>query len=234
MPGKHNYTLMIRAIALDDEPPALNVLQSFCEKMGTIVLEKTFTGVADALKYLEQFPVDLLFLDINMPAISGIDFYKSIPQKIMVIFTTAYSEHAVESYNLNAVDYLLKPFTFQRFLQAVEKADKYLRLEQPKDLVLRVDYGLVKIVLADILFIEAYDNYLKIHVVNLKPVIVRMTMKALLSSIPADLFIRVHRSYIVSLSHIEQVRNKVISVAGQKIPLGSSYEERFFQSFRGE
>lgn len=234
MPGKHNYTLMIRAIALDDEPPALNVLQSFCEKMGTIVLEKTFTGVADALKYLEQFPVDLLFLDINMPAISGIDFYKSIPQKIMVIFTTAYSEHAVESYNLNAVDYLLKPFTFQRFLQAVEKADKYLRLEQPKDLVLRVDYGLVKIVLADILFIEAYDNYLKIHVVNLKSVIVRMTMKALLSSIPADLFIRVHRSYIVSLSHIEQVRNKVISVAGQKIPLGSSYEERFFQSFRGE
>ncbi|GAA3926372.1 response regulator [Chitinophaga oryziterrae] len=225
---------MIRAIALDDEPPALNVLQSFCEKMGTIVLEKTFTGVADALKYLEQFPVDLLFLDINMPAISGIDFYKSIPQKIMVIFTTAYSEHAVESYNLNAVDYLLKPFTFQRFLQAVEKADKYLRLEQPKDLVLRVDYGLVKIVLADILFIEAYDNYLKIHVVNLKPVIVRMTMKALLSSIPADLFIRVHRSYIVSLSHIEQVRNKVISVAGQKIPLGSSYEEGFFQSFRGE
>lgn len=197
------------------------------------MLEKTFTGTGDALKYLEQFPVDLLFLDINMPALSGIDFYKSIPQKIMVIFTTAYSEYAVESYNLNAIDYLLKPFTFLRFQQAIDKADKYLRLEQPKDLVLRVDYGLVKLVLTDILFIEAYDNYLKIHVLNLKPTIVRMTMKTLLCSLPGDLFIRVHRSYIVSLNHIEHVRNKVISVAGQKIPLGSSYEEGFFQFFKG-
>lgn len=224
---------MIRAIALDDEPPALNVLQTFCEKVETIVLERTFTGTEDALKYLEQSPVDLLFLDINMPALSGIDFYKSIPQKIMVIFTTAYSEYAVESYNLNAIDYLLKPFTFKRFQQAIDKADKYLRLEQPKDLVLRIDYGLVKIVLTDILFVEAYDNYLKIHVLNIKPVIVRMTMKALLSSLPADVFIRVHRSYIVSLNHIEHVRNKVISVAEQKIPLGSSYEESFFQFFKG-
>jgi DNA-binding LytR/AlgR family response regulator len=224
---------MIRAIALDDEPPALNVLQTFCDKVETIVLEKTFTGTGDALKYLEQFPVDLLFLDINMPALSGIDFYKSLPQKIMVIFTTAYSEYAVESYNLNAIDYLLKPFTFLRFQQAIDKADKYLRLEQPKDLVLRVDYGLVKLVLTDILFIEAYDNYLKIHVLNLKPTIVRMTMKTLLCSLPGDLFIRVHRSYIVSLNHIEHVRNKVISVAGQKIPLGSSYEEGFFQFFKG-
>ncbi|SEV91784.1 two component transcriptional regulator, LytTR family [Chitinophaga sp. YR573] len=224
---------MIRAIALDDEPPALNVLQTFCEKVETIVLERTFTGTEDALKYLEQSPVDLLFLDINMPALSGIDFYKSLPQKIMVIFTTAYSEYAVESYNLSAIDYLLKPFTFKRFQQAIDKADKYLRLEQPKDLVLRIDYGLVKIVLTDILFIEAYDNYLKIHVLNIKPVIIRMTMKALLSSLPADVFIRVHRSYIVSLNHIEHVRNKVISVAGQKIPLGSSYEESFFHFFKG-
>jgi DNA-binding LytR/AlgR family response regulator len=224
---------MIRAIALDDEALALNVLHVFCERVETIVLEKTFTGAADTLKYLEQFPVDLLFLDINMPVLSGIDFYKSIPRKIMVIFTTAYSEYAVESYNLNAVDYLLKPFTFERFQQAIDKADKHLRLEQPKDLVLRVDYGLVKIVLTDILFIEAYDNYLRIHVVGLKPIVVRMTMKAFSSSLPADVFSRVHRSYIVSLNHIEHVRNKVISVAGQKIPLGSSYEESFFQSFRG-
>jgi DNA-binding LytR/AlgR family response regulator len=225
---------MIRAIALDDEPPALNVLLTFCERMDTIVLEKTFTSTIDALKYLEQFPVDLLLLDINMPALSGIDFYKSIPQKVMVIFTTSYAEYAVESYNLNAVDYLLKPFTFQRFQQAIDKAEKYLRLEQPKELVLRVDYGLVKIILTDILFVEAYDNYLKIHIVNLKPVTIRMTMKTLLSAVPPGLFIRVHRSYIVSLTHIENVRNKVISIAGQKIPLGSSYEESFFQSFRGE
>jgi DNA-binding LytR/AlgR family response regulator len=225
---------MIRAIALDDEPPALNVLLTFCERMDTIVLEKTFTSTIDALKYLKQFPVDLLLLDINMPALSGIDFYKSISQKVMVIFTTSYAEYAVESYNLNAIDYLLKPFTFQRFQQAIDKAEKYQRLEQPKELVLRVDYGLVKIILADILFVEAYDNYLKIHIVNLKPVTVRMTMKTLLSAVPPGLFIRVHRSYIVSLTHIEGVRNKVIYIAGQKIPLGSSYEESFFQSFRGE
>src|SRR5262245_23282045 len=105
---------MIKAIALDDEPPALDIIDAFCKRVDFMELEKTFTKTSEAFSYLEKFPVDLLFLDINMPSLSGIDFYRSIPQKAMVIFTTSYSEYAVESYSLNAVDYLLKPFTFKR------------------------------------------------------------------------------------------------------------------------
>jgi len=106
---------MIQAIALDDEPPALNVLTSFCSKVDFINLEQTFTKTEDAFKYLHENTIDLIFLDINMPSISGLDFYKRLPQKAMVIFTTAYSQFAIEGFNLNAVDYLLKPFTFNRF-----------------------------------------------------------------------------------------------------------------------
>jgi DNA-binding LytR/AlgR family response regulator len=200
-------------------------------------LKKTFTKTSEAFHYFEKFPVDLIFLDINMPSISGIEFYKSIPQKAMVIFTTSYSEYAVESYNLNALDYLLKPFTFKRFEQAVQKAHDYMRLTQQQEapdgkyLILRVDYSLVKILLDDILFIEGLDNYLKIHGRGQKPIVVRMTMKAIQEKLPAANFIRVHRSHIVSLSRIEAVRNKMIFIEGEEIPIGSSYEENFFSVF---
>jgi DNA-binding LytR/AlgR family response regulator len=229
---------MIKAIALDDEPPALEVIETFCARIDLIELTKTFTKTSEAFSYFEKFPVDLIFLDINMPSISGIEFYKSIPQKAMVIFTTSYSEYAVESYNLNALDYLLKPFTFKRFEQAVQKAHEYLRLTQQQEtpdgrhLILRVDYSLVKILLDDILFIEGLDNYLKIHLLGQKPIVVRMTMKAIQEKLPPANFIRVHRSHIVSLAHIEAVRNKMIFIAGDEIPIGSSYEENFFGVFR--
>lgn len=118
---------MIKAIALDDEPPALEIIETFCSRINFIYLQKTFTKTSEAFNYLEKNPVDLLFLDINMPSVSGIEFYRSIPQKMMVIFTTSYSEYAIESYNLSAIDYLLKPYTATRFLQAAEKAkEKYV------------------------------------------------------------------------------------------------------------
>jgi len=230
---------MINAIALDDEPPALEIIETFCNKVDFIDLQKTFTKTGEAFKYLEKFPIDLLFLDINMPSVTGIEFYKSIPQKTMVIFTTSYSEYAIEGYNLNAVDYLLKPYTFKRFLQAAEKANERHRfLTQSnapgKDeyLVLRADYGLVKIAAADILFIEGLDNYLKIHLQNQKPLVIRMTLKTILEKLSEKEFIRVHRSYIVPLNRIEAVRNKIIAIAGEEIPIGSSYEEHFYALFK--
>jgi DNA-binding LytR/AlgR family response regulator len=230
---------MIRAIALEDEPPALAIIETFCGRIDFIELEKTFTNSAKARAYLESHPADLLFLDINMPALTGIEFYKSVPRQCMVIFTTSFSEYAVESYNLNAVDYLLKPYTFSRFYQAVEKArDRYKGLQREEDpekeqyLVLKADYGLVKMALADILFIEGLDNYLKIHLQDQNPVVVRMTMKALLEKLPERHFIRVHRSYIVPFRRIESVRNKTIAVAGEEIPIGASYEENFLSLFR--
>lgn len=155
----------------------------------------------------------------------------------MIIFTTAYSEFAVESYTLDAVDYLLKPFTFERFLQAAQKAFDQRRRPSAEVsqgyLLFRVDYGLVKVHLAQILFIEGLDNYLKIHLSDQKPIVVRLTIKAMLDKLPARGFVRVHRSYIVALGKIQSVRNKLILIEREEIPLGSSYEADFFSAFQG-
>ncbi|CAN5514197.1 LytTR family DNA-binding domain-containing protein [soil metagenome] len=238
---------MIRAIALDDEPPALRVLSHFCHQVDFIDLQKTFTRTDEALRHLEQFPTDLLFLDINMPSMSGIDFYRATTQQLsaqplMVIFTTAYAEFAVEGFTLNAVDYLLKPFTFERFLQAVNKAEGFHQWQQRADktnetyLYVRADYKLYQIPLADILYVEGLDDYLKIHRQGDKPIVCRMTMKALLQQLPetgraTERFIRVHRSYIVPLNRIEAVQNKTIQLGDREIPIGASYEADFFRQF---
>lgn len=228
---------MIQAIAIDDEIPALSIVQTFCSRTGFIHLERTFNQPTEALKHLRKFPVDLVFLDINMPSLSGIDLYKAVRQDTMAIFTTAYSEYAVEGFNLNAVDYLLKPFTYKRFLQAAEKANEYYNYLREKErtkeqyLFVRADYTLVKINIADILYIEGYDDYLKIHLVGQKPLITRMTLKTILEKLPSQQFIRIHRSYVVPLSRVESLRNKVVSLGEIKLPLGNSYEESFLKYF---
>ena len=225
---------MIKAIAVDDEPPALEILENYCRRTEKVELMKVFTSTSRALEYLEQFSADLIFLDINMPSISGLEFAKRIPQQSMVIFTTSYTEYAVESYSLNAVDYLLKPYTFARFQQAIEKAEAVQRFQQndrQQYLILRVDYSLIRIALPDILFIEGLDNYLKVHVRNQGPIVVRMTMKALQEKLPENEFVRVHRSYIVAISKIGSIRNKMIFIGEEEIPLGTSHEKAFYALF---
>ena len=230
---------MIKAIAIDDEPPALKVIENFCKEVNFIELQKTFTSPREALKYLSKFPADLLFLDINMPSLSGIDLYKEVRQDTMAIFTTAHSEHAVEGFNLNAVDFLLKPFTLDRFVQAANKANDFYQYQHPGQgatqqfLFIRADYSLVKIAIADILFIEGLDDYLKIHIHNQKMVVARMTMKSILDKLPANEFIRVHRSYIIAFSRIGRVRNKSIMIEEQEIPIGASYEENLQRLLKG-
>lgn len=229
---------MIKAIAIDDEPPALKVIESFCSHAENIDLEKTFTSPNEALKYLRKFPVDLIFLDINMPSVTGIDFYKSLERETMVIFTTAYSEYAVEGFNLNAVDYLLKPFTQERFQQAIKKANDYYAYTRQspgtinQSLYIRADYSLIKINYEDIVLIESLDDYLKIFLSNEKIIVARMTMKSMVEKLPASEFIRVHRSFIVPFNRITQVRNKIISIADKEIPIGGNYEEAFFRIFK--
>jgi DNA-binding LytR/AlgR family response regulator len=225
---------MIKAIAVDDEPPALEILENYCRRREKVELMKTFTSTSRALEYLEQFSADLIFLDINMPSISGLEFAKRIPQQSMVIFTTSYTEYAVESYSLNAVDYLLKPYTFARFQQAIEKAEAVQRFQQNERqqyLILRVDYSLIRIAMPDILFIEGLDNYLKVHVRNQSPIVVRMTMKALQEKLPDNEFVRVHRSYIVAIAKISSIRNKMIFIGEEEIPLGTSHEKTFYALF---
>ncbi len=230
---------MIRAIAIDDEPLALELIEQFSSKVEFLSLEKTFTQPSAALKYLSKFPIDLIFLDIKMPSISGIELFNELPENIMVIFTTAHSEYAVEGYNLNAVDYLLKPFEEERFLKAVSKANEYYSFLNNKDnitekyLFIRADYKLIKIPLSEITFIEGLGDYIKVNYAKDKLVVARMTMKAILSKLPNQEFIRVHRSFIIPYSKIDNVRNKNIQISDHIIPIGTSYEDDFYAIYKG-
>ncbi len=229
---------MIRAIAIDDEPLALELISRFCSQISTIQLEKTFTKPSAAISYLQKFPVELVFLDIQMPSITGLELVKQLPENVMVIFTTAFSEFALDAYNLNAIDYLLKPFEENRFAKAVNKAVEYYQLksqnENPADkfLLIRADYKLTKIALSEIHYIEGLGDYLKVFYGDNKLIVARMTMKNILAKLPAKEFLRVHRSFIVPYSKIENVRNKTILILGQEIPIGTSYEAEFFEKFK--
>jgi len=229
---------MISCIAIDDEPPALKVIESFCEQVNFLDLKKTFTSPTEAIHYLNNYPVDLLFLDINMPSISGIEVFKKLKQPAMVIFTTAHGEYAVEGFNLNAIDFLLKPFSFERFHQSVKKAFDFYNLTQQNNNVveqfiyIRADYSLNKIKIDDISLIEGLDDYLKIHINNGKNIVARITMKGILEKLPASKFMRVHRSFIVPLDKITSVRKKVIYLNQTEVPIGNSYEEDFFNSIK--
>jgi DNA-binding LytR/AlgR family response regulator len=228
---------MINAIAIDDEPLAHKVIESFCGQTDFINLQKCFTKPNDALKYLRKFPTDLLFVDIHMPDMTGINLVKALQQNTMVIFTTAFSEYAVHSYELNAIDYLLKPISFKRFTQAVNKAREYFNYIQKKDLTadkhifIRADFSLVKISLADIIYIEGLADYLKIHVKDRKTFVARMPMKDMLEKLPSDDFIRVHRSFILPFSKIESVRGNTISIGDLQIPIGKTYVDEFFKRY---
>ena len=183
---------MIRAIAIDDEPLALKIIAHYCSKSQFINLEKTFISQSEAQKHLENFPVDLLFLDIQMPAKNGIDFYKMLQNNPMVIFTTAFSEYAVEGFNVNATDYLLKPFSEERFLIAVDKAKNEFEFKKEQviqtHLTVRADYKLYRIAFEDILLIEGLDDYAQIHLTDKKKIVARMSMKSILEKLPEKLF----------------------------------------------
>ncbi|MEI8085765.1 MAG: LytTR family DNA-binding domain-containing protein [Paludibacter sp.] len=225
----------MNAIAIDDEPPALKIIEKFCAFSNSLDLKTTFTKPQEAIKYLKKYPVDLIFIDVQMPSCNGIDFYKSLENKPLVIFTTAFPEYAVEGFNVNAVDYLLKPYTPDRFEQAIQKALGFLKTshttEQQRTLTIRSNYSLCKIIVDDIELVESLDDYLTIYLVTGKKITVRMTLKSMLGQLSPSEFVRVHRSYVLALSKIEQVRNKIISIGKKKIPIGNKYEKDFFDKF---
>lgn len=226
---------MIKAIAVDDEPPALKIIEHFCEKTDFICLQKTFTKPAEAIAYIKENPLDLLFLDIQMPSVSGIQLYKSLPSKPMVVFTTAYSEYAVEGFNLDAIDYLVKPYSFERFMHAVDKVNDYLAYlnhvpGNQKCIFVSADASLIKIMTDDIVYVEALDDYIKFHLADAKkPIISRMTMKTVLEKLPANDFFRIHRSYIIPISRIRAVYKKSVEINGTELPIGQSYQADFIR-----
>ncbi|MDD3877378.1 MAG: LytTR family DNA-binding domain-containing protein [Bacteroidales bacterium] len=222
---------MIRAIAIDDEPPALRIIENFSMKTDIISLKKTFTEPREALYYISSFPVDLLFLDIQMPSVSGFEFLKKSGQKTLIIFTTAFSEYAVAGFNVNAVDFLLKPFTFERFQQAVDKAAKIFtsqaksNFQNSTHFFIRSGYSLVKVNIEEILYIEGYDDYIKIHLDKKNHIITRMTMTNIIEKLPATDFLRIHRSYIVPLKKVERVHKNTVTIAGNEVPIGKTYKD---------
>lgn len=219
---------MIKAIAIDDEPMPLNILSRYSQETDKVELIKTFTSTQAANNWLSVNHVDLLFLDINMPAQSGLDFFKSLKNRCMVIFTTAHSEFAIEGFNLKAVDYLLKPYSLDRFMQGVDKAFEFHQYQIgniKKEIFIKADYSLVKISTEDILFIEAYTDYLKIHRISDKVVVTRMTMNHILDLLPKG-FMRIHRSYIVPFNKVRQWANREVIIGNIEIPIGKTYYKK--------
>ncbi len=219
---------MLSAIAIDDEPDALDLIGMHAAKVPFLDLKATFTNAFTGIDYLQKNAVDLLFLDIKMPDISGIEVVNSLPKLPMVIFTTAYSQYAVEGFELSAVDYLLKPFSLARFTKACSKAleSKVLRAKEPVSAIfVKTGYEEEKVQLKDIQYIEADGNYLT-FVLPDRQLLTRQSMADLMASLPGDEFIRVHRSYIIARSKIEKLSRQDITVAGKAIPIGVSYEEQ--------
>ncbi|WP_346235969.1 LytR/AlgR family response regulator transcription factor [Niabella insulamsoli] len=217
------------AIAVDDEPIALEVIKSHAAKVPFIELKATFTNAFDALSFLQKQKADLLFLDIKMPDISGIEFFKSLSSPPMVIFTTAYSEHAVEGFEVAAVDYLLKPFSLARFLKACTKANELLLLKAGATsgddyIFLKDGYEQVKIMLKDILYIEASGNYLNVVLTDHQKVMTRSTINDILTLLPESSFTRIHRSFIVANDKVDKFSKQAVLIGLTEIPIGNTYQ----------
>jgi DNA-binding LytR/AlgR family response regulator len=220
---------MLAAIAIDDEPIALDVIKNLSSKISFIQWKGFFTDAFKALDILQKEKIDLLFLDIKMPDISGIDFLKSIADPPMVIFTTAYSEHAVQSFELDAIDYLLKPFSLSRFLKACNKANEQYQLKNnssnyasPISVFIKSGYGQIRVELDDILYAESNGNYMQFILAD-KKITSRLTMSEAEALLPAALFIRIHRSYLVSKKHISKIEKNSVWIRQTELPVGTSY-----------
>ena len=226
---------MIRVIAIDDEPLALQQLVTYISKVPFLELAGQCQSAVEAIRLLNSETVDAVFCDINMPDLNGMDFVKSLAAPPLIVFTTAYSEYAVEGFKVNAVDYLLKPFGLQDFIRAANRLKDRLSPqignvegEESDTLFVKTDYRMVKVSIQDIRYVEGMSEYLKLHLDSQpKPIITLLAMKALEEKLPPN-FMRIHRSYIVNLDKIQEVnKNRVIIGADTSLPIGDSYREQF-------
>jgi two-component system LytT family response regulator len=223
---------MLKAIAIDDEPIALDVVKALAGRVPFLELVGVYTDAYEAMKRLQQETIDLLFLDIKMPDISGIEFLRSIPHPPMVIFTTAYSEHAVQSFELDAIDYLLKPFSQGRFLKACNKAYELFELKRrgnvvappvvPDQIFIKSGYGQVRVRLDEILYLQSTGNYIQ-FVLREEKLLSRLTMTEAEALLPPPAFVRIHRSYLVASGKVERIGRDTIWVAGRELPVGAGY-----------
>jgi len=227
---------MMRCIAVDDEKLVLDLLVDNISQVPYLQLVKACRNAMEAIEILQQEKIDLIFLDIQMPKLSGLQFIQSLQQPPMIILITAYEKYALEGYNLNVVDYLLKPVPFERFLKACNKAKKLFDLGKEKPLAekeqlpdhifINVEYTLVKILFADILFIEGLKDYIKIHLTSSsKPILTKMSLKGMEEKLPAGKFVRVHKSYIVAADKITIIKRDLVYLGNNEIPVSDFYKE---------
>ncbi|EAY31234.1 LytR/AlgR family response regulator transcription factor [Microscilla marina] len=232
--------MTIRCIIVDDEPLATDILEAYVSKIAFLELVQICANAFEALDCLKRNTIDLIFLDINMPDLSGIEFLNALPQKPAVIFTTAYADYAVEGFNLDAVDYLLKPISFDRFLKAANKAESFLASKQSgkevvgadeaptEHLFVKTEYKIVKVNLKDIWYVEGLKDYIKIVTFE-GQLLTLQSMKNMQETLPDAQFMRVHKSYIIAMAYIESIERNKIKIQDKWIPIGTTYRDQFYK-----
>ncbi len=229
--------MILKCAIVDDEPLAVELLVSYVKKIPFLQLCGKFSNAVDAMKGISETPIDLLFLDIQMPEINGMELSRMLPEETRVVFTTAFDQYALDSYRLNALDYLLKPISFSEFLEASNKALRWFSLQRPgnnqadeevKSIFVKSEYKLLQINLDNILYIEGLKDYVKIYTTDSPhPILSLMNMKAMEQMLPASRFMRVHRSFIVAKDKIREVDRNRIVFGSVYIPVGDSYKQAF-------
>ncbi|RCW90686.1 LytR/AlgR family response regulator transcription factor [Winogradskyella arenosi] len=230
----------ISCVIVDDEPMALNLVESYVEKTPFLDLKKKCSSAIEAMEYIKDQPVDLLFLDIQMPDLTGIEFSKMLPKDTRVIFTTAFDHYALEGFKVEAIDYLLKPFDYAEFLVAANKANTWFELvkgqrqsvlsEEKEFLFVKSEYKQLRIKLADVLYFEGLKDYIKIWIKdNKKPILTLMSLKSLEEELPSTQFMRVHRSFIVSLDNIDVIERSQIIINDQRVTVSEHYKPKFLE-----
>ena len=233
----------MKCVIIDDEPLAVDLLKDFVSKVDSLELVSTFNNAIDAVSFINQTNIDLIFLDIEMPHFSGIEFLNTIEKKPLIIFTTAYSDYAVEGFNLGAVDYLVKPIPFHRFLKSVVRAQQIfnpataaqsisenIAPESEQDFMfVRAEYENVKMNFSDILFIEGLKDYVKIYTTDNKFTLTLISLIKLENLLSSKGFSRIHRSYIINIKHVKSIQKNKVLISDKRIPISESYKNAFFE-----
>ena len=226
--------MKFKCIIVDDEPPATRILEKYVEKVSFLEKVGVFNDSMSALAFLNSNAVDVIFLDIQMPQLTGLQLSKIISKDIKVIFTTAYPDFALEGFELNAIDYLLKPIPFERFYQAVSKLNATIKAEvqnnsQPNFIFIKTDgkNKFVKVFLSDILYVESLQNYVCIHTLN-EQFITHSSLKNVIESLPQNDFVQIHKSYIIALKQIESTDSFSVFINSKELPIGATFKDAFF------
>lgn len=224
--------MMLRTIAVDDEPLALDLLEDNIRQVPYLQLVAKCRNALEAIEVMRKEPVDLIFLDIQMPGLTGFQFIRTLTNRPMIIMITAYEKYALEGFEADVVDYMVKPVSLDRFLKGCNKALELYSLRnqpqpavEPDHIYVNAEYSLVKLAFADILMIEGLKDYLKIHLAGGRPLVIRMSMKAIEDKLPATKFLRIHKSYIISIARISSIKKNMVFLGELEVPVSDNYKE---------